>query len=263
MQERARLAGGWIEIQSTPDVGTEVTAAIPYQPISGNSSAFEETPTTANLLQDGGPDVIRVLIADDHEVLRRGIINTIEQVEGMVVVGEAEDGEEAIVKIQTLAPDVVLLDIKMPKLDGLETLRRISELGLQTRVILLSVYATDEYIFDGLRAGAGGYLLKDVSRDDLANAIRAVHEGGSLLDPVIAKRLIERLENNETSGLSEREIKVVRLLASGDRDKEIATQLFITVHTVKFHLKNVYRKLGVRTRAEAVRVAGERGLLTA
>ena len=114
------------------------------------------TSTAGNLSQDGGPGVIRVLIADDHEVFRRGILNTIEQIDGMTVVGEAADGEEAIEKIQALTPDVLLLDISMPKLDGLGTLREISELGLQTRVILLSVYATDEYIFDGLRAGARG-----------------------------------------------------------------------------------------------------------
>ena len=102
-----------------------------------------------------------------------------------------------------------------------------------------------------------------MSKDDLANAIRTVHEGGSLLHPVVAKRLIEQLDNKETTGLSDREIEVIRLLASGARDKEIAAQMSVTTHTVKFHLKNVYRKLGVRTRAEAVRVAGERGLLTA
>ena len=198
-----------------------------------------------------------------HEVFRRGILNTLEQIDGMTVVGEAEDGEEAIEKIQTLAPDVVLLDISMPKLDGVETLRRVNELGLQTRVILLSVYATDEYIFDGLRAGAVGYLLKDVSRDDLANAIRTVHDGGSQLHPLVAKRLIEQMDNKKASGLSDREIDVIRLLASGARNKEIAAQLSVTIHTVKFHLDNVYRKLGVQTRAEAVRLASERGLLTA
>jgi len=229
MQDRARLAGGSIEIHSTPDVGTRVEATIPYQPNSGSTSGSEETSSSASLSQSVGPDVIRVLIADDHEVFRRGILNTIEQIDGMMVVGEAGDGEEAIEKIQALAPDVVLLDIRMPKLDGVATLRRVSELGLQTRVILLSVYATDEYIFDGLRAGAGGYLLKDVSRDDLASAIRTVHQGGSLLHPVVAKRLIEQLDNMETTGLSDREFEVIRLLASGARNKEIATQLCVTV----------------------------------
>ena len=125
------------------------------------------------------------------------------------------------------------------------------------------MYATDEYIFGGLRAGADGYLLKDVSRAELASAIRTVHEGGSLLHSVVAKRLIEQLDNKEITGLSDREIEVIRLLASGARNKEIATQLSVMIHTVKFHLENVSRKLGVQTRAEAVRVAGERGLLTA
>ena len=262
IQERARLAGGYIEIHSTPHVGTQVEATIPYQPNSGSPSALEETSAAADSSQDGGPGIIRVLIADDHEVFRRGILHTIEQIKGMMVVGEAKDGEDAIEKIQALAPDVVLLDIRMPKLDGVETLLRLPELELQTRVILLSAYATDEYIFDGLRAGAGGYLLKNVKRDDLANAIRTVHEGGSLLHPVIAKRLIEQLDNKETSGLSDREIEVIRRLASGGRNKEIAAQLSVTIHTVKFHLENIYRKLGVQTRVEAVRVASERGILT-
>ena len=263
MQERARLAGGYIEIHSAAGAGTQVDATIPYQPIGVSPSDLEEISAAASFLQNGGPGVIRVLIADDHEVFRRGILNTIERIDGIVVVGEAADGVEALEKIQTLVPDVVLLDISMPKLDGVSTMRQISELGLQTRVILLSAYATDEYIFDGLKAGAGGYLLKDVSRSELANAIRIVHEGGSLLHPVIAKRLIEQLDNKETSGLSDREIEVLRLLASGALNKEIATQLSVTIHTVKFHLDNVYRKLGVQTRAEAVRVASERGLLTA
>jgi len=177
MQERARLAGGYIEIHSTPDVGTQVEATIPYQPNSGSPPALEDTSSAAIFSQDVGPGVIRVLIVDDHEVFRRGILSTIEQIDGIMVVGEAEDGEEAIEKIRTLAPDVVLLDISMPKLDGVGTLRRVSELGLQTRVILLSVYATDEYIFDGLRAGAGGYLLKDVSRRDLESAIWRARSG--------------------------------------------------------------------------------------
>ncbi|MCI0781930.1 MAG: response regulator [Chloroflexi bacterium] len=262
MQERARLAGGYLEIHSTPDVGTHVEATIPYQPNNGNPSPLEATSAATSLPQDVSSGVIRVLIADDHEVFRRGILNTIEQIDGMLVVGEAENGEEAIEMIQALAPDVVLLDIRMPKLDGVGTLSRVNELGLQTRVILLSAFATDEYIFDGLRAGASGYLLKDVSRDDLANAIRTVHDGGSVLHPVVAKRLIEQLDNKETSGLSDREIEVIRLLGSGARNKEIATQLYVTIHTVKFHLENVYRKLGVQTRAEAVRVASERGFLT-
>jgi len=261
MQERARLAGGYIQIHSAPGVGTQVEATIPYQPNSGSPSALEETSAASPLSRDVGSGVIRVLIVDDHEVFRRGIFNTIEQIDGMMVVGEAEDGEEAIEKIQTLAPDVVLLDIRMPKLDGVGALRRISELGLQTRVILLSVYATDEYIFDGLRAGAVGYLLKDVRSHDLANAIRTVHEGGSLLHPVVAKRLIERLESGAGPGLTKRELEVLRILASGAQNQQIADQLSLSVRTVRFHAENIYQKLGVQTRTEAVRVAMERGIM--
>ncbi len=120
----------------------------------------------------------------------------------------------------------------------------------------------DEYIFDGLRAGARGYLMKDVGRAELVSAIRTVHEGGSLLQPVIANRLIERLAIDEAAGLSERQQEVLQLLASGARNQEIADQLFLSLRTVKFHVENLYRKLGVRTRTEAVRVARERSILT-
>jgi len=262
MQERARLAGGNVEIQSAPDVGTRVEANIPYQWNPGTISDSKKTSAAVNQSQDGVQDIIRILIADDHEMIRRGIRSVLEQTDGFKVVGEAGDGEEAIEQIRTLAPDVLLLDIRMPRLDGVETLRQIRELGLQTRVILLSAYARDEYILDGLRAGARGYLLKDVQRDDLASAIRTVHDGGSLLHPVVAKRLIERMQSKGAADLSAREIEVIQMLASGARNKEIATQLTVTLHTVKYHIENVYRKLEVRTRAEAVRVAGERGLLT-
>ena len=141
----------------------------------------------------------------------------LERSDGLVVVGEAEDGEEAIEQIQALAPDVVLLDIQMPRLDGVDTTRRLRELELETQVILLSVYAKDEYIFDGLRAGARGYLLKDVGEDDLVRAIKTVHGGGSLLEPVIAKRLIEQLEGELGPQLTKREMEVLRALAARPR----------------------------------------------
>ena len=126
----------------------------------------------------------------------------------------------------------------------------------------LSVYSKDEYIFDGLRAGASGYLIKDVGRAELVDAIRTVHGGGSMLQSVIANRLIERMAGDESSGLSERQHEVLQLLASGARNQEIADQLFLSLRTVKFHVENLYRNLGVRTRTEAVRVARERNILT-
>ena len=128
-------------------------------------------------------------------------------------------------------------------------------------MILLSVYAKDEYIFEGLRAGARGYLMKDVDREELVQAIRSVHAGASLLQPLIASRLVDRLSSEEAAGFTERELEVLRALASGGRDKEIADQLFLSFSTVRFHISNIYRKLGAQSRTEAVRVATERGLL--
>ena len=190
-----------------------------------------------------------------------GIRNMLEQTEGISVVGEAAEGEAAIERILAVHPDVVLMDIQMPNQDGVETVRKLRQLGIDTPVILLSVYVKDEYIFDGLRAGAWGYLMKDVGRAELIEAIKTVHEGGSLLQPMIANRLVERMAIVEAAGLSERQQEVLQLLASGARNQEIADQLFLSLRTVKFHVENLYRNLGVQTRTEAARVARERSIL--
>ena len=260
MRERARLIGGRIEVRSAPGMGTRVDAEVPYQ--QEQTSIPIWSPPETDVSQDVPlTDLIRVLMVDDHEVVRQGIRNMLEQTNGISVVGEAGDGEAAIEQIQTIHPDVVLMDIEMPKLDGVETVRKLRQLGLDTPVILLSVYAKDEYIFDGLRAGAKGYLMKDIGQAELVQAIKTVHEGGSLLQPVIASRLAERIAIDEASGLSERQHEVLQLVASGMRNQEIADQLFLSIRTVKFHVENVYQKLGVRSRTEAIRVARERGIL--
>jgi DNA-binding NarL/FixJ family response regulator len=202
-----------------------------------------------------------VLVVDDHEVVRQGIRKMLEQADGVRVVGEAADGVAAIDQIQALTPDVVLLDLEMPRLNGVETLAKLRELGVEAGVILLSTYAKDEYVVEGLRRGARGYLLKDASREDLLGAIRTVHGGGSLLQPVVATRLLERLEAGAASDLTERELDVLRLLATGARSKEIAAQLHVEVRTVRFHTENIFRKLDATTRTQAVRIAAERGLL--
>lgn len=262
IQERARLAGGHIEVRSAPGMGTQIELEIPYQPTAREAPPLTGTSVAAGRPQPSEAGAIRVFVVDDYEVARQGIRSMVEQADDLTVVGEAGDGEAAMEQIRALAPDVILMDVRMPKLDGVETLRRLRELEIDTPVILLSVYVEDEHIFDGLKAGARGYLTKDVSRDDLTRAIRTVYEGGSLLQPVIASRLIRRLDTEPTSELTEREMEVLRLLASGARNKEIANQLFLSHNTVKFHVANVYQKLGVQTRTEAVRVASERGLIS-
>ncbi len=261
MQERARVVGGHMIVRSSPGRGTQLEADIPYQPHPPEAPSLSRTSVIAAPQPESESSHIRVLIVDDHEVARQGIRSMLERSENVTVVGEADDGEQAIELIQSLTPDVVLMDIQMPRLNGVEALRRLGDLGLEARVILLSVYEADEQVFEGLRAGARGYLLKDVSRDELVHAIQAVHEGGSSLQPTIAGRLIERLDKGEPSRLTQRELEVLRLLASGARNKEIARHLSLSVHTVKFHVENIYSKLDVQSRAEAVRVAGERGLL--
>ena len=262
MRERIRLVGGHIEVRSAPGMGTRVDAEVPYrqrpeQAVNPPWSSQDIESPQSGLLTD----LIRVLMVDDHELVRQGIRNTLEQSEGISVVGEAGEGEAAIEQILATHPDVVLMDIQMPKQDGVETVRKLRELGIDIPVILLSVYVKDEYIFDGLRAGAKGYLMKDIGRAELVAAIRTVHEGGSLLQPVIANRLVERMAIDEAAGLSERQQEVLQLLASGARNQEIADQLFLSLRTVKFHVENLYRNLGVRTRTEAVRVARERSIL--
>ena len=177
------------------------------------------------------------------------------------MIAEAPDGEVAMEKIVSLHPDVVLLDMQMPRMDGVETLRKLNAAGINSRVILLSVYAKDEQLFEGLRAGARGYLMKEATGAELVSAIRTVHQGGSLLQPAIADRLIERLHSGAESPLTGRELEVMRLVASGALNREIAEHLSVSLRTVRFHVENVFQKLGVRTRTQAVRVASEKGLL--
>ena len=260
MQERARMADGSLEVHSGPDVGTRVEARIPYV-TDEEDSQVQTSPSDSTPRQQPTSKKIGVLIVDDHPLVRQGIRSMLDGSDDFAVAGEAEDGEQALGLIETLKPEVVLMDIQMPVLDGVQAVRRLQELGLKTRVLLLSVYAKDDYIVEGLRAGARGYLLKDVGRDDLMKAIRTVHEGGSLLPPVTARRLIERLSSEPGPQLTHREIDVLRLLSAGARNQEIAQRLTISVNTTKYHLENIYRKLGVQTRTEAARFARETGVL--
>ena len=213
---------------------------------------------------------IRIVIADDHAVVRQGTRSLLEREEDLEVVGEAADGEEAVQTIDQLKPDVAIIDIAMPKLNGVEVTRRIKPRCPSTAVLILTAYDDDEYVFALLEAGAAGYLLKDVDSREVVKAVRAVHAGESVLHPVIARKVISRFKSPATKvseekpaeELSERELQVLRLAARGMSNKDIASELCISVRTVQGHLSAIFNKLGVGSRTEAVFQAVKRGWLS-
>jgi len=207
---------------------------------------------------------IRILIADDHPIVRDGLTAVLGTQPDFEIVGAASDGEETLRQVAALRPDVLLLDLEMPRLDGVETLRRLAVDGRSTPTIVFTAFDTDDRIVEAVRAGAQGYLLKGAPREELFNAIRVVQAGGSLLQPVIASRLLNRLNQDrqtDPDALTAREVEVIHLLAQGLPNKEIATRLVITERTVKFHVGSILSKLGARNRTEAVAVARTRGII--
>ena len=208
---------------------------------------------------------IRILVADDHPVLRDGLIAVLSTQSDFTVVGEAGSGAEAVRKAEELQPDVILLDLEMPEMDGVEALKLMRESRPDTRVIIFTVFDTDERILSAVRAGARGYILKGAPRDQVFDAIRVVHTGGSLLQPIVATRLLERIsrgtEGSKISSVTPRELDVLRLLARGLQNKEIAVDLGITERTVKFHVGSILSKMGAGNRTEAVTIAVQRGLI--
>jgi len=199
---------------------------------------------------------IRVLVADDHPVVRHGLCTMLEIEDDIVVVGRAADGEEAVAQAAETHPDIILMDVQMPNLDGIEAMRRIREADPEARVIVLTTYRDEDYIFPSLRAGARGYLLKDASREELADAIRAVHRGESLLDPQIADQARSR------DGLTARELEVLELMAQQHSNSQIAEKLYVSENTVKTHVSNILAKLGCSDRAAAVLTAWKRHLIS-
>jgi len=203
---------------------------------------------------------IRVLLADDHVVLREGMRNLIEREKDMEIVGEAGDGEEAIKLGTELKPDVILMDIVMPKVSGVEATRLIKEASPSSAILVLTGYSDDRYILGLLEVGACGYLLKNARGNEIIGAIRAVYSGESVLDPVIVHRLLRRAsglaresEEVEAKGLlSHRELDILRLVAQGMNNEDIANELFLSVRTVKAHLTNIFNKFGVGCRTEAI-----------
>jgi len=210
---------------------------------------------------------IRLLVADDHPVVRDGLVAMLSTQPDLVVVGEAATGAEAVERAAALAPDVILLDLEMPGMDGVEALRQIRAARPDAPVIVFTAFDTDERIMSAVRAGAQGYLLKGAPRDELFKAIRVVSEGGSLLQPVVASKLLQHMSQQTTEretsadSLTEREMEVLKLLAQGKTNKEIAAALVISERTVKFHVGSILSKLGAGNRTEAVTLAAQRGLV--
>jgi DNA-binding NarL/FixJ family response regulator len=217
---------------------------------------------------------IRVLIADDHPVVREGFGAIVDLEDDIQVVGQAADGQEAVRLARDLQPDVVLMDLVMPKLDGVAAIEQIRDELPETHVLILTTYADDEYIMAGIQAGARGYLLKDALPDELVRAIRVVADGGSLLQPVVAAKVLDKLSalmggeeepaEEPTPSLpllTDREQQILTLLAGGARNRDIAGALFISERTVKVHVSNLMDKLEARTRTEAVARAIKLGLL--
>ena len=212
-------------------------------------------------------DPIRILVADDHLIIRQGLRLILETQDGFDLVGEASDGSEAIRLCGELNPDVVLMDLRMPGMDGLAAIEKLREIQPGIAVVILTTFNEDELMLRGLRLGAKGYLLKDTDRESLFDAIRAAARGETLLKPDVMIKLMTKMDGTAmlskagTLLLTEREMEVLEAVARGERSKEIALRLGIAERTVKAHLASIYHKLGVDSRAAAIAAAAQRGLL--
>ncbi|HEU5370747.1 MAG TPA: hybrid sensor histidine kinase/response regulator transcription factor [Ktedonobacterales bacterium] len=296
MRERARLVGGWLTLESAPGQGTRVIVNLPYAPLAGVLLPAAEQEAKGDALRGEEPDQphaalpparqapatlpsrttpaalpgassgrIRILVADDHAVIRAGMRRLLESYPDFEVVGEAADGLEALAEAQDLGPQVILMDMRMPGMNGLEALRQLRASNPDLRILMISAYEEDEDVLESLKAGASGYVLKDMAPDELAQAIRAVAQGETLLAPGLTGKLVDRLgrppQADASSLLTARESEALRALAGGLRNKEIARQLQVSERTVTFHLAHIYQKLGVNSRTEALSRALELGLL--
>jgi DNA-binding NarL/FixJ family response regulator len=205
--------------------------------------------------------MITLLIVDDHPVVRDGLRGIFTGDERFEVVGEAANGAEAVTLAEARRPDVVLMDLRMPEVDGVTAIAELARRGVPARILVLTTYDTDSDVLPAIEAGATGYLLKDAPREELFRAVEAAARGQAVLSPAVATRLMGQMRAPASDVLSQREIEVLGLIARGSTNREAAAQLFISEATVKTHLLHVYAKLGVKDRAAAVAVAFERGLL--
>jgi NarL family two-component system response regulator LiaR len=209
---------------------------------------------------------IRVLIVDDHTIVRKGIRALLAEIEGIEVVGEAADGQEAVAQANTLRPDVILMDLAMPKLDGIEATRQIKASRPESRILVMTSFAADDKVFPAIKAGALGYLLKESAPEDLVQAIRQIHRGESSLHPTIARKVLQEITHSSDrpptpNPLTEREAEVLRLVAQGLSNPDIAKELNISDPTVRSHVSNILSKLHLATRIQAALYALREGLV--
>ena len=212
---------------------------------------------------------IKIIIADDHKVVREGTRELLQKESDLEVIAEAGDGEEAVDLVKRFKPNVVIMDIAMPKLNGIDATKQIKAINPRVAVLILTAYEHDQYVFALLEAGAAGYLLKDVRGQEVIEAVRAVHAGESVLHPVVARKALDHfvhpIKKNDSlkdQALTDREIEVLRLAARGRRSKEIATDLDLSVRTIQAHLGNIFNKLKVGSRTEAVIAGLKNGVLS-
>jgi DNA-binding NarL/FixJ family response regulator len=208
--------------------------------------------------------MIRLLLVDDHPVVRDGLRGMFDTIDDIDVVGEAADGVEAVERALADRPDVIVMDLRMPRSSGVEAIRTLRERGVPARVLVLTTFDADADVLDAVAAGATGYLLKDAPGDELVRAVRSAHRGEAVLSPAVASRLMSRAATPELAApsLSPRELTVLKLVAAGSTNREAAKTLFISETTVKTHLLHLFEKLGVRDRAAAVDTAHRLGLLS-
>jgi len=213
---------------------------------------------------------VRIVLADDHPIVREGLRTVLETQADFEVVAEAANGEEALQLVAQLSPDILLLDLEMPLMDGVEAIRRLhsgNEHSMVSRIIVFTAFDNDERIIHAIQAGADGYLLKGAPRDDIFHAMRVTLEGGSLLQPIVASKLLHHVgqhlsQSTPSEMLTERELEVLHLLAQGMPNKEIAGKLVISERTAKFHVSSIMGKLGAANRTEAVSLAAQKGIIS-